>query len=125
MKSTIKMMVWVAIAAAWVALTIISSNPWYVSNILINAWCIVIFISLIAMKRKERRIRDERLVKISAYSYSYSWMITFLMIWIISWLNEANIVNFTLWRALLTLLFTMSISYIIVYIVFNYRWDVN
>lgn len=122
----IKMIFWAFIASVWVGLSIIWTHDTTINIILINVWVITFFFALLYMlKWRPKKIRDERLIKLSAYSYSYSWLITFLSLWIISFLDEYEIVQFTLGASLLTIMLVMSISFIISNIYLNYKWDIN
>lgn len=77
----------------------------------INAGSIVIFITFIKARRYGKRpLKDERTIKIGAYGLSYSWLITFILISLLFWIDLFDIVHLTVKQILAILMFTMIVT---------------
>lgn len=77
----------------------------------INAGSIAILITFIKARRyRKGPIKDERTVKMGAYGLSYSWLITFILISLLFWIDLFDIVHLTVKQILAILMFTMIIT---------------
>jgi drug/metabolite transporter (DMT)-like permease len=63
---------------------------------LINIGAIILFVTFIRAKRyRNGPVKDERTIKIGAYGLSYSWLITFILIALLFWVEEFGISQMT------------------------------
>jgi predicted CDP-diglyceride synthetase/phosphatidate cytidylyltransferase len=82
-----------------------------ISLIIINVGIILVVVSVLKFNNFGAGLKqDERTRKLSLKALSYSWLITFLTINIIFWINFFNIINFTFSNGIAILLFVMIFS---------------
>ncbi|WP_292468715.1 hypothetical protein [Methanolobus sp.] len=78
---------------------------------LINIGAIILFVTFIRAKRyRNGPVKDERTIKIGAYGLSYSWLITFILIALLFWVEEFGIAQMTVKQILAVLMFTMVVT---------------
>ncbi|WP_342304147.1 hypothetical protein [Methanolobus sp. ZRKC5] len=78
---------------------------------LINIGAIILFVTFIGAKRyRNGPVKDERTIKIGAYGLSYSWLITFILITLLFWVEEFGIAQMTVKQILAILMFTMIVT---------------
>ncbi len=78
---------------------------------LINIGAIILFVTFIRAKRyRNGPVKDERTIKIGAYGLSYSWLITFILIALLFWVEEFGIAQMTVKQILAILMFTMIVT---------------
>ncbi|WMW23996.1 hypothetical protein RE474_07755 [Methanolobus sediminis] len=78
---------------------------------LVNIGTIAIFITFIKAKRyRNGPVKDERTIKIGAYGLSYSWLITFILISLLFWVDNFEIVMLTVKEVLAILMVTMIVT---------------
>jgi drug/metabolite transporter (DMT)-like permease len=78
---------------------------------LINIGAIILFVTFIRAKRyRNGPVKDERTIKIGAYGLSYSWLITFILIALLFWVEEFGISQMTVKQILAVLMFTMVVT---------------
>ena len=77
----------------------------------INAGSIVILLTFIKARRyRNGPVKDERTIKIGAYGLSYSWLITFILISLLFWIDLFDLVPLTVKHILAILMFTMIVT---------------
>ncbi|MEA3343993.1 MAG: hypothetical protein U9Q92_07580 [archaeon] len=82
-----------------------------ISLIFINAGTIMAVIGVIHYNKFGAGLtQDERTRKLGSRALSYSWLITFVMLNIIFWIDYLNIIKITLSQGLGIILFTMVLS---------------
>ncbi|WP_094227063.1 hypothetical protein [Methanolobus psychrotolerans] len=78
---------------------------------LINIGAIILFVTFIRARRyRNGPVKDERTIKIGAYGLSYSWLITFILISLLFWVEEFGVVQITVKQILAILMFTMIVT---------------
>lgn len=78
---------------------------------LINIGSIILFVTFVRAKRyRNGPVKDERTIKIGAYGLSYSWLITFILISLLFWVEEYQLTQLTVKQVLAILMFTMLIT---------------
>ncbi|WP_342306271.1 hypothetical protein [Methanolobus sp. ZRKC5] len=78
---------------------------------LINIGAIILFVTFIRAKRyRNGPVKDERTIRIGAYGLSYSWLITFILIALLFWVEEFGIAQMTVKQILAILMFTMIVT---------------
>ena len=78
---------------------------------LVNIGTIVIFVTFVKAKRyRNGPVKDERTIKIGAYGLSYSWLITFILISLLFWVDEFGIAMLTVKQVLAILMITMLVT---------------
>ncbi|MEZ5334524.1 MAG: hypothetical protein R2741_04420 [Methanolobus sp.] len=78
---------------------------------MVNIGSIVLFITFIKARRyRNGPVKDERTIKIGAYGLSYSWLITFILISLLFWVEEFEIAELTIKQVLAILMITMLVS---------------
>ena len=78
---------------------------------LVNIGTIVIFITFVKARRyRNGPVKDERTIKIGAYGLSYSWLITFVLISLLFWIDEFEITQLTVKQVLAILMITMLVT---------------
>lgn len=78
---------------------------------LVNIGTIVIFITFVKARRyRNGPVKDERTIKIGAYGLSYSWLITFVLISLLFWIDEFEITQLTVKQVLAILMITMPVT---------------
>lgn len=96
-------------------------SNWFFNGIII--WLFVYW--LITYKDKNRAIQDERTKKISAYSISFSWFLTYLFIMWFFWINVFVKNSLTVNQNLAIVLFFMAISAMLSKLYFNTKPDLK
>ena len=82
-----------------------------ISLIFINAGTIITFIGVIKFNRFGAGLtQDERTRKLGAIALSYSWLITFVTLNIIFWIDYLEIIRLTISQGLGIMLFVMVLS---------------
>jgi drug/metabolite transporter (DMT)-like permease len=77
----------------------------------INAGSIIIFVTFVKARRyRNGPVKDERTIKIGAYGLSYSWLITFVLISLLFWIDEFEITQLTVKQVLAILMITMLVT---------------
>jgi drug/metabolite transporter (DMT)-like permease len=77
----------------------------------INAGSIIIFVTFVKARRyRNGPVKDERTIKIGAYGLSYSWLITFILISLLFWVDEFQIIQLTIRQVLAILMVTMLVT---------------
>ncbi|WP_340819607.1 hypothetical protein [Methanolobus sp. WCC4] len=75
---------------------------------LINIGSIILFVTFIRAKRyRSGPVKDERTIKIGAYGLSYSWLVTFILISLLFWVEEFELAQLTVKNVLAILMVTM------------------
>lgn len=78
---------------------------------LLNTGSILFFVIYLRFKRAQKGpFKDERTVKIGAYGLSYSWLITFILISILFWVEATGMAQMTVKGVMAILMFTMIVS---------------
>ncbi|SFM47185.1 hypothetical protein [Methanolobus profundi] len=78
---------------------------------LINIGSIILFVTFIRAKRyRNGPVKDERTIKIGAYGLSYSWLITFILISLLFWVEEFGLAQLTVKNVLAILMVTMLVT---------------
>ncbi|WMW21920.1 hypothetical protein RE476_11170 [Methanolobus mangrovi] len=78
---------------------------------LINIGAIILFVTFIRAKRyRSGPVKDERTIKIGAYGLSYSWLITFILISLLFWVEEFELAQISVKQVLAILMITMIIT---------------
>lgn len=78
---------------------------------LLNAGSILLFITYLKFKRAQKGpLKDERTTKIGAYGLSYSWLITFILISLLFWVEATGITQMSVKGVLAILMFTMIVT---------------
>ncbi len=100
-----------AFIMAGIALVAMFKEYQQVGISLINIGSIILFVTFIRAKRyRSGPVKDERTIKIGAYGLSYSWLITFILISILFWVEEFELAQITVKQVLAILMFTMIIT---------------
>lgn len=82
-----------------------------VSSFILNVGLILIIIGAFRkLKKKNLPEKDERTKKISSHALSYSWLITFLLITVLFWLEFFNLFLLTTTQYYYVLFMTMILS---------------
>jgi drug/metabolite transporter (DMT)-like permease len=77
----------------------------------INAGSVIIVITFIKARRyRNGPAKDERTIKIGAYGLSYSWLITFILISLLFWVEEFEMAQLTVKGVLAILMITMIVT---------------
>jgi hypothetical protein len=78
---------------------------------LLNAGSILFFVTYLRLKRAQKGpMKDERTGKIGAYGLSYSWLITFILVSLLFWVEATEIARLTVKGVLIILMFTMIVT---------------
>lgn len=77
---------------------------------IVNAGSIITIASYAASRRKEAVAHDERTRALGAKAASYSWMITFVLIAILVWLFQYNVITLSVNALLGLILAEMSVT---------------
>jgi hypothetical protein len=79
--------------------------------VLINAGTILIVIAVVSYNRYGAGIsQDERTRQLGARALSYSWLLSFVVVNVLYWVDYTKIVALTVGQALGIMLFTMTLS---------------
>ncbi|WP_321420125.1 hypothetical protein [uncultured Methanomethylovorans sp.] len=82
-----------------------------ISNILINIGVTTIAVLLVRLKRTGNLPeKDERTKKLGAYGLSYSWLITFLALNLLFWIDRLHIVQLTVYSVIIIQFFLMLVT---------------
>lgn len=99
------------IILAGVTLVTVIQNYQQAGISLINIGAIIIFVTLWRARRyRDGPVKDERTVKIGAYGLSYSWFITLMVIALLFWVDELELIRMNVKHVLGILMFTMIIT---------------
>jgi len=115
---------WILLIILWIIYNIL-----FQVNIIINIIFYVAGFSFILISTLKYNkhwtwiIKDERTLKLSLVSTSYSWFITFVSINIIFWLNYLKIINFTKECIISIIMFIMIMSLGILQLFFKKKSD--
>lgn len=78
---------------------------------ILNAGSVIFFFTYIKIKRSQKQpLKDERTTKIGAYGLSYSWLITFVLISVMFWIEATGIILITAKQILVILMVTMMVT---------------
>jgi drug/metabolite transporter (DMT)-like permease len=103
----------IAVVFIFMGLFLVATNGEYqaTGTGFINAGSIIIFVTFIRARRyRNGPVKDERTIKIGAYGLSYSWLITFILISLLFWIDLFEIVQLTIKQVLAILMFTMLVT---------------
>ena len=82
-------------------------------SIAISMLMVLILITFLRFKYPEKYKTDERTEKLSAYSVSWSWMVSLVVVTFIYWLNYLQYINLAAETIILIIFLTMVISIIV------------
>jgi hypothetical protein len=76
----------------------------------ISAGSVLMIISAFRLTGRERYQQDERTKKIGAYGLSWSWFLTFIVLFVIFWLSVLGLVSFDVSTLAIFLILLMGVS---------------
>ena len=76
----------------------------------ISAGSVLMVISAFRLTGRERYQQDERTKKIGAYGLSWSWFLTFIVLFVIFWISVLGLVSFDVSTLVVFLILLMGVS---------------
>jgi len=83
----------ILIFGGFIGLVAGSKSPNTISVFIIAGFVMVLFAGLKLFREDAGLVDDERVKKIGAWGLSYSWFLTFIVLFLVFWVNELTLVN--------------------------------
>lgn len=97
------------IAGMMLVLMILSGASDAVFSVAASIVIVIVMVSFLRSKHPERHVKDERTKKLEGYALSWSWIVTYIFIAILFWVDYLGMVALTATQTISIVFFAMTV----------------